>query len=64
MPQTPRHDIAIAARKLQSGERAEAYSLAIAVLHQVGGTLSDEARDCWDSALSVATASKAPAPTR
>jgi hypothetical protein len=54
MAHTPRHDIAVALCKLQSGQNAEAYFLAVTVLHRVGGTLSDESRSCWDSASAVA----------
>lgn len=49
-------EVEIAARLLEAGHRAEAYGIAIGVLHRVGGQLSDEAKLCWERAREVALA--------
>lgn len=49
-------ELEIAARLLEDGYRAEAYGVAVHVLHRVGNVAGDESRLCWDRARAVAMA--------
>ncbi|MGE5506734.1 MAG: hypothetical protein ACM31L_20090 [Actinomycetota bacterium] len=49
----------LAARALEAGQPAEAYLMALEVLHRVGSSAAAEAVSCWDRALSLAVASTA-----
>jgi hypothetical protein len=53
-------DLDAAARKLEAGEAAEAYSIALDVMHKVGGSAAAEAVSCWDRARLLTLASAFP----
>lgn len=51
-------EMEIALRLLEAGDCAEAYGIAVHVMHRVGSQCNDESRHCWDRARAVAQAAQ------